>query len=103
MAVASIIRDKSIAGHIDDNQLEPSALKWYHDELVAEARRRGYPCGTDHKTPVTDTDMLQVWAHLPPRHWRFRIDTEANRAELLRRCPECRARYEAMQEEQAAE
>ena len=36
------------------------ALAAYHDEIVAEARRRGWPSGLDHKTPMAHKGEV-VW------------------------------------------
>lgn len=83
MFVGTINKGISIAGYLRDNLLEPESLHDRHVELVVEMERRGY----NHKSPMPDDITVKLEEAF------VKIDRVASLKELLRRCPECRARY----------
>ena len=83
MFVGSINKGTSMDGYLRDGLLEPESLRVRHSELVAEMEARGY----NHKSPLPDYILIGEPAI---------IDREVSKAELLRRCPECRERAERL-------
>jgi len=81
MSKGTIEKGISITGYLENDLLEPSSLVTRHAELAAEMQRRKYK----HKSPLTCVKISQGKDHL--------IDREKSHEELLRRCPDCRARY----------
>ena len=85
MFVGTILKGISLTGYLKGGQLEPASLKSRHDELVEEMRSRGY----NHKTPLQplpqDFEKEVYFSTI--------INREASLVELLRRCPDCRARH----------
>ena len=88
MFVGTINKGIDVTGYLTDNLLQPSSLISRHEELVAEMERRGYK----HKSPLPFIEF----ARLSPARRDVEIDRPASLTELLRRCPECRARYDAL-------
>lgn len=84
MTQGTIRKGVSLAGYLSNNLLEPDRLLERHDELAKELERRGY----NHRSPLS---YLKHEIGVG-----FKIDREASLAELLNRCPDCRARYEAL-------
>ncbi len=82
MFVGTIQRGIGLSGYLENNLLEMESLATRHDELVVEIEARGYR----HRSPLP--------AVSPPFHGK--IDREASLAELIRRCPICAARKEAL-------
>lgn len=91
MLAGSILRGRSIAGHLSRGQLDPSRIRQRHDALVIEMTNRGY----NHRSPLPEIDD-----DLLPHH---PIDVDANIADLQSRCPHCRQRINTMNEAQHAE
>jgi hypothetical protein len=87
MAVAWILKGKSVAGWAGSNCLEPSSIGARHAVLAMEMTARGYA----HKSPLAQP---YVGAN---RHPGAKVDAEASLAELLRRCQECRMRAKALE------
>lgn len=83
MFAGTVNKEISVAGYLADNLLEPKSLFSRHAELVAEMTARGY----NHNSEMPPIPLL---GHLPDK----KINRESALAELLRRCPECRARCE---------
>lgn len=83
MTVGALNLGTSIKGYLASDLLEPQNLKSRHTELVTEMASRGY----HHKSPLPEL------AADPPSH---NLDRDAAKAELLRRCPECRERSKAV-------
>ena len=77
-------RNIEIDGWVREQFVYPREIIARHAELVAEARRRGWPSGLDHETPIGPID-LSALPDVP-------IDRERNRRELAERCPRCRRR-----------
>jgi hypothetical protein len=86
MFVGAINKNISIDGYLRDNLLEPSSLHSRHVELVKEMESRGY----NHKSPLLSFIPFKLEEAF------VKIDKEASLKELLRRCPECRARHETI-------
>lgn len=84
MFYGSLLKGISMKGYLANNLFEPRSLKARHDLLAEEMAARGF----NHKSPMPDIDL----GHLPDVF----VDAEASLRELLRRCPECKARYEAL-------
>ncbi len=87
MFVGTINKGISLDGYFQNNLLEMESLHFRHFELVQEMESRGY----NHKSSlpgVTYTGTLDSV--------KLKVDKASALAELLRRCPECRARHEAL-------
>lgn len=82
----------SVAGYLQRGLLAPARLASRHEELVAEMERRGM----QHRSPLAP--LSRIWAGLSPEEWTRGIDAEWARAELLRRCPRCRAMFSQLVE-----
>jgi len=91
MFVGSINKGILIDGYLRDNLLEPMSLLTRHIELAREMAARGY----NHKSDLPSVSI----ARMSSRQLFTKIDREAALAELVRRCPECRTRYEELQNE----
>mgnify|MGYP003479523380 FL=1 len=86
MFVGTINKGISVAGYLRDNLLEPMSLLARHMELSWEMATRGYK----HKSELLSVNVER----LTPAQLFTKINREASLGELIRRCPECRARYE---------
>lgn len=89
MFVGTINKKISITGYLRDNLLEPLSLLTRHAELVREMEARGY----NHRSELLSVDL----SGMTFEQFHTKIDREKSLAELIRRCPECRARYEETQ------
>ena len=83
MFVGSINKNISVAGYLRDNLLEIPSLQRRHEELKEEMLRRGMNHNSD--LPEVNCEGLDL---------SIKIDKEEALKELLRRCPECKRRYE---------
>jgi hypothetical protein len=83
MILGSLKRQKSIAGFVAKNCIEPARLQARHDELAAEMARRGM----NHKSPLLVTTELE---YLPAAHREARVDVDSALADLYSRCPRCK-------------
>lgn len=99
MFVGSINKGVDMSGYLLDNLLQPKAIVSRHWQLVQEMEARGYR----HKSHMTAAcGSRPDWTKFKPSmiglefFHEFAVDREASLAELLRRCPECRARAEAL-------
>lgn len=96
MFVGSIAKGLDMTGYLKLNLLEPASLFKRHEELVEEMGKRGY----NHKSPLLCPPCAPVVPERVyigvERVWSIgvKVDRDASLAELLRRCPECRARAE---------
>lgn len=79
MFAGTLSKGKSIQGYLDKNLVNPSQIKSRHDELAKEMERRKY----NHTSPL-DLDCCNL-VNSP-------ISIPHNRAELIKRCPECAKR-----------
>lgn len=89
MFVGSINKGTRMDRFVSDGLLEYNSLRPRHHALVCEMKKRGY--NHDSELPV-----IKQCAQMTPRQRAKRIDRAASVAELLRRCPECRANYEVL-------
>lgn len=85
MFVGSINKGKSITGHAIMNQAEPQALMQRHDALAAEMLARGYK----HDSPLIEPQLEK----LPRGTLLAKVNKKAALADLLNRCPDCKANY----------
>lgn len=83
MFVGAMRRGKSVEGYLADGLLEPKSLEARHAALVEEMQRRGY----NHKSPLLEAPLFGDVRD------EASIDPKASLEELLRRCPNCAARY----------
>lgn len=83
MFVGSINRGISMKGYLQKGQLEVNSLRRRHDALARELERRGM----DHKSPLPKM--------VKPTTALGEVNGATSLKELLRRCPDCRARYGA--------
>jgi hypothetical protein len=77
MLAGCLEKGKNIRGFIEHGFVDPSLLLHRHDELVREMKRRGY----HHCSPIGNLTQDMEQGH---------IDPKANKAELCRRCADCR-------------
>jgi len=87
MMYGTMKQHKNVGGYIENNLLEPSSLRWRHDELVEEMQARGY----NHKSPLGDMGEIYVFYN---DIWSKTINRKAAFLELMSRCGECRRRME---------
>lgn len=75
-AVGSLIRKKSLKGHLERGQIEIHNIKSRHESLVKEMKRRDYK----HESPLKKFKSTKAG----------KIDIIENYKELERRCINCR-------------
>lgn len=85
MFVGAIRKGISMEGFLKAGVLQYDLLETRHDLIVTEMINRGY----NHKTPW-------VPVNLPRSENTIQTELESL-TELLRRCPDCRARFENLQ------
>jgi len=93
MFIGTIKQKKKVTGYIKNNCFQPRALFERHNALVKEMQRRGY----NHKSPITECDCDVCY--LPSEYQYWQIDCNKSLNDLLKRCPECRKRYEDLKNE----
>ena len=86
MFVGSILKKKSLDGYIKNNLLEPKSLISRHGELVAEMLNRNM----NHKSELPNFDL----DYLSDNIKNHKIDSKKSLADLVNRCPTCRANQE---------
>ena len=84
MLVGHLQRGRRIDGYVKNNCAQPRSINVRHKALAKEMERRGYR----HASPLQSGPWLE--------HKAVRVDAVAALAELVRRCPECRARRKAV-------
>jgi hypothetical protein len=94
MFCGSLDKCKSVDNYINWGMLEIDQLIPRHDAIVAEFKRRGWPSGSDHKTPV-----VQDYSN-HPQFSTGKVHRERALLELVRRCPTCRSRYGVFQSQE---
>ena len=77
MLVGTLLRNKSIAGFVENNLIEVHSIRARHSELVREMDRRGMT----HRSPLPKFRSRKLG----------KVDPRTNLAELARRCKDCRA------------
>lgn len=88
MFVGTINKGISIDGYIGGNLLEPVQLLIRHYRLAEEMLSRGY----QHKSELAAVDL----SRLSEKQLLTTVDQESSLTELLRRCPDCRARHNSL-------
>lgn len=92
MLVGTLNKGKSIQGYLDRGLVEPHLMWLRHERLVLEMLRRGYR----HNSPLPEYDYE---AQCPKPEQKciglglYYVDVKESVKELIRRCPECKARY----------
>ncbi|MBW6442684.1 pyrimidine dimer DNA glycosylase/endonuclease V [Patescibacteria group bacterium] len=77
-AVGSILKGRSLKGHLEKGQLEIHNLKKRHAELVREMKKRNF----NHNSPLPDFEEF----------YAGKIDPQKNKLDLMKRCKKCRVR-----------
>lgn len=85
MFAASFRLGRKVQGFLRDKLLNPSEIALRHDQLAAEMLLRGM----NHQSPLEQPDVGELAGVTT-------VDPDANLRELVRRCPACRERIEAM-------
>lgn len=75
-AVGSILKNRSLKGHLDKGQIEVHNIISRHKTLVKEMKARGY----NHKSPLKNFKQFKAG----------KINILKNFKELEKRCKECR-------------
>jgi hypothetical protein len=83
----SFVKGHSIKGR--RGQIEPLAMEERHDQLVAEMLRRGY----NHNSPYEQPDLSHYSSE-----YMFKVPRLPALFELIRRCDECKKRFEFQNE-----
>lgn len=94
MFVGFIKKGKRIDGFVRNNLLEMQSIQDRHIELVQEMERRGYK----HKSALPKLEDVDV-EYVPKELMESKIDRGKSLMELLRRCKDCRERYENFQQD----
>lgn len=77
MIVGTINKGKSIRGYVNGGLMEVHNIRKRHDEIVKELERRGR---WHHKSPLPEFEEMFLG----------KVNVEANKLELARRCERCR-------------
>jgi hypothetical protein len=75
-AVGSILKNKSLKGHLEKGQIEIHNIKSRHARLAKEMLRRNYK----HKSPLAKFKQIKLG----------KVNKKENYKELSRRCKNCR-------------
>lgn len=87
MFIGAMTRKKNLQGFVDKGLVETKEIINRHDQLAAEMIKRGM----NHKSPL-DSFAQTVLDTYPEQG---KLDIEANIEDLINRCADCRALYEA--------
>ena len=77
-AVGSILKGKSLKGHIEKGQIEVHNIRKRHNELVKEMKERGFK----HESPLPKFKSYKAG----------KINLQFNEGDLIKRCPACKTR-----------
>lgn len=88
MFVGTINKKLNMRGYANNNLIEPQKLQERHLELVDEMISRGY----NHNSPLDEVDL----SYLDEDIQMAIVDVDSSLKEILRRCPECAARYKEL-------
>lgn len=94
MYVGGMLKGTKMGGYIAGNLLEPMSLKRRHDALAAEMVARGYK----HDSVMGDNAYAAALASLPEEFVISTVSEKDARAELHRRCPDCAARWQQVEQ-----
>jgi hypothetical protein len=84
MFASTLKAGKRVDGYLRNNCLQPNAIVSRHGHITEEMTRRGYK----HNSPL----RVVRKSHLTPEQRRHKVNKWQSVQELLKRCPECRAR-----------
>ena len=90
MFLGSLKKGIDFDGYVVNNLVEPAAFAERHDALVSEMRHRGY----NHQSPLPEA-TISLTAY-PLYVNQAKVNREKALTELLRRCPECRERFQKL-------
>jgi len=82
----------NVRNYIKWGLLEVDQMVARHEELVAEFKSRGWSSGFNHTTPLVLPDNALV----KELYSQGRVHRRFSLLELLRRCTNCRARYDTI-------
>lgn len=91
MFVGFVKKGKRLDGFVKNNLLEIRSIRDRHMELAKEMQRRGYK----HKSDLPKLQDIDL-EYLPKELIESKIDKEKSLMELLRRCKDCKERYESL-------
>lgn len=83
MLAGSLKKGRSVAGYLAKRIIEPGSLGERHGQLSDEMAGRGFR----HTSPLPEV-------HVPPRMNAVKVDPDASREELVKRCKGCREKEE---------
>ena len=78
----NFVKQHSIAGRVENGQIEPKAMKRRHNQLAREMRKRGYQHNSEYIMP----DL----SYLSREHRNAKVDQEHSLRALALRCNECK-------------
>jgi len=87
MILGSIQVGITLGKYLTNRIVDPSMIKQRHDDIVEECRRRGWPSGYFHETPIDEEDLEGLSLVVNP------VDVETALEDLLARCDQCWAKY----------
>lgn len=87
MLVGHLSRGRHVRGYVENNCIELESVQSRHEALAREIVGRGYT----HKSQLRFES--QHVDHLTEFELLSRVDRAASLADLIGRCPECRARH----------
>lgn len=90
MFIGTLQKGINITGYLTNNLLEPLSLYDRHEEIRLEMIRRNMSHLTHINKPVL---MRLLQTNLTEEELNWKINQEEARAELMRRCPDCKERY----------
>jgi len=92
MFVGTLKKQKKVDGYIKNNLFQPRAIFIRHQQLSFEMLTRGM----NHKSDMQYSDI--DISYLSQEYQDWEIDKELALNDLLNRCPDCKKRYDLMQE-----
>ena len=92
MFMGWIKKDKDLTGFVEKGLVQVDQIPNRHNELILEMTNRGY----NHASEFTTYDYAD-WRHYIANKMPYGfVSKEKSIAELLKRCPECKKRYEEL-------
>ena len=96
MLLGTLRKKKSIQGYLDSNLSQPSTIYSRHRQLTLEMVSRGY----NHRSPIHRAEADFHTEYLSEEQYHHTIDRAPALKDLLSRCPDCRRRYDKLNEEE---
>ena len=95
MFLGTLKKNKKVDGYLKNNLFEPESLKIRHDVLADEMVDRDY----NHRTPMSMRDFENCVYTLNETSRAVKINKTNSFTDLINRCPECKRRYEELNNE----